>query len=68
MGCPLSATKKMERGAIEEIATAEGDVIVTQWIDNRPVLMASNFVGKGSVGQVRRWSKKQKEYVQVNRP
>lgn len=68
MGCPLSAVNKKERGAIEEIVTVEGDIAVTQWMDNRSVLMASNFVGKGSVGQVRRWSKTRKEYIQVNRP
>ena len=68
MGCPLSAINKKERGAIEEIVTVEGDIVVTQWMNNRSVLMASNFVGKGSASQVRHWSKTQKDYIQVNRP
>jgi len=37
-------------------------------MDNYPVLMASNFLGKGSVSQIRLWSKTQKEYIQMNRP
>jgi hypothetical protein len=68
LGCPLSKMNKKERGSIEEVVSAEGDIVVTQWMDNRVVLMASNFVGKGSVDQVRRWSKVEKDYVHVNRP
>ena len=44
MQCPLSNLKKSERGTIEEHVTVEGDVVVTQWLDNRVVLLASNFV------------------------
>jgi len=56
MGCPLPPVKKKDHGQIDEMVTAEGDVVITQWSDNRTVLLAPNFVGKGNVDQVRRWS------------
>jgi len=68
LGCQLPNNKKSERGTIYEIVSGEGDVVVTQWSDNRTVLLASNFVGKGTVDQVRRWSKVEKDYVHVSRP
>ena len=52
LGCPLSIMNKKERGNIDEVVSAEGDIVVTQWMDNRVVLLASNFVGKGNVDQV----------------
>jgi len=68
LGCQLPNNKKSEWGTIHEIVSGEGDIVVTQWSDNRTVLMTSNFVGKGTIDQVRCWSKVEKDYVHVSRP
>lgn len=59
---------KKDRGYCEETVSEDGDVIVTKWLDNRPVVMASNFVGIGEKDQVKRWAKSSKKYVLVERP
>jgi len=68
LGCPVTLTKRHGRGTIEERVTAEDDVVATQWMDNRLVIMASNFVGRGQTDVVKRWDKTKKEYVEVQRP
>lgn len=60
--------KKKERGYSDEIISADGDVIFTKWLDDRPVVLASNFVGIGGQDNVRRWDKKSSSYVSVTRP
>lgn len=58
---------KQTRGFCEEITSAD-DITMCKWVDNRPVVLCSNFVGKGSVDEVERWEKKNKRYVKVKRP
>lgn len=59
--------KKKGRGACEESISTDG-IVVTKWYDNKPVLLGSNFVGIGEKDICRRWDKKQKAYVNVERP
>jgi hypothetical protein len=43
-------------------------VALVKWYDNRPVALASNFVGIGKADEVRRWDKKTNSYIMVHRP
>ncbi|XP_047101017.1 piggyBac transposable element-derived protein 3-like [Schistocerca piceifrons] len=48
---------KQTRGYCEEITSAD-DITMFKWLDNRPVVLCSNFVGKGSVDEVEFGDKK----------
>lgn len=63
-----SEMKKKGRGAAEELISGDGEVILTKWFDNKPVIMASNYMGIGSTDQCKRWDKQSKEYISVPRP
>lgn len=65
---PFTSDKAMQRGSMEEIISEDGEVIMTKWYDNKPLFMASNFMGSGKVDNCRRWNKIIKEYVMVPRP
>ena len=56
------------RGTCDQVVSKDGDVVLTKWVDNRSVIMASNFVGVGNVDTVKRWDKKDKKYTDVARP
>ncbi|XP_050295117.1 piggyBac transposable element-derived protein 2-like [Anthonomus grandis grandis] len=54
---PFSSDKDMKikgRGCSEEIIGGDGEVIMTKWYDNRPVVMALNYMGVGDKDQCRR--------------
>jgi hypothetical protein len=61
-------TKIKGRGHAEEVESRDGNVVLTKWQDSKPVIMGSNFVGKGIEKIVSRWDKSKKEYVSVNQP
>lgn len=44
--------KEKQRGYTEEIISADEDVVITRWLDNKAVDLASNFVGIGEPGKV----------------
>ena len=50
------------------IKDKNSDVILVQWHDNSIVTVASNCHSVQPVGQVRRWSNKEKKIVYVNQP
>lgn len=58
---------KQPRGYCEEVASAD-DIFLCKWLDNKPVVLGSNFIGKGLVDEVDRWEKKKNMYVKVERP
>lgn len=69
--CPIESEKALKqrgRGSSQEIVSTDGSVVVTPWYDNKRVIMASNFVGIEPMTQCRRYDKKKKEYMQVDRP
>lgn len=41
---------------------------VLKWYDNKPVNIASNFITSGEVGITKRWDKKNKLYVEIEKP
>lgn len=68
---PLTSDKimmKEKRGFSEEVVSDDGDVVVTKWLDNKTVSLASNYVGIGQTDTVKRWEKRDKAYIQVTRP
>ena len=60
--------KRRGRGSSEEVISQDGEVIMTKWFDNKPVVMASNYMGIGNMDQCKRWDKTAKQFIQVNRP
>ena len=65
----LTKTKwKKERGNYDEAVSHDGKVALVKWYDNRPVVMASNFVGVGTMDEVQWWNKKEARFVKVSRP
>ncbi|XP_049947089.1 piggyBac transposable element-derived protein 3-like [Schistocerca serialis cubense] len=69
-GTPLIPDKeamKKERGFSEEIFSAD-DIILVKWVDNKTVVLGSNFSGKGEIHKVEHWDKKESKYVTIARP
>lgn len=60
--------KSRGRGSHDEVTSENGDIVLVKWMDNRSVILASNFVGVGTVDQVSRWDKNEKKYTTVSRP
>ena len=46
----------------------DGQVCIVKWYDNKPVILASSVEGAEPLGQCRRWCKKTKQYILVDRP
>ncbi|XP_047107926.1 piggyBac transposable element-derived protein 3-like [Schistocerca piceifrons] len=64
---PDKEAMKKERGFSEEIFRAD-DIILVKWVDNKTVVLGSNFTGKGEIDKVERWDKKESKYVTIARP
>lgn len=56
------------RGAMQELTSSDNDIVLVRWFDNRPVTMASNFIGIGTTNVTKRWDKNKKVYVDVVQP
>lgn len=65
---PESVTKRWERGKSETHARSDGKLGFTMWKDNKPLCMASTAFGKEPVDKVKRYKKKEKTFVEVERP
>jgi hypothetical protein len=55
---------KQPRDYCEEVASVD-NIILCKWLDNKPVVLCSNFIGKGLVYEVEGWKNM---YVKVERP
>ncbi|XP_049954845.1 piggyBac transposable element-derived protein 3-like [Schistocerca serialis cubense] len=64
---PDKEAMKKERGFTEEICSAD-DITLVKWVDNKTVVLGSNFIGKGEIDKVERWDKKESKYVTIDRP
>ena len=60
--------KRQGRGAMDSCVSKSGDITVVRWQDNNVVNVASTFVGMGNIDKAKRWSKKDKAYIDVDRP
>lgn len=68
---PFSSDKDLQkkgRGSSEEIISGDGEIIMTKWIDNNAVFMASNYAATGTPDICKRWDKIKKEYIHIQRP
>ena len=59
---------KEGRGATNQIVREDQKVCIVQWFDNKEVLMSSNEFGAVPQDTCKRWSKKDKAYIDVQRP
>ncbi|KAH7979202.1 hypothetical protein HPB49_008626 [Dermacentor silvarum] len=50
------------------MVSGDGKIILTIWMDNRAVTMASNFLGIDDEDEVSRWSKVDGAFINVKRP
>ena len=70
-GCPLQTKKELKksgRGSLDFRSDADSGIIVAKWLDNKPVHIASNFVGVEPMGTVERWCQKSKERKKIQCP
>ena len=65
---PDKELKTKECGYSEQIFSRDGKVCMTKWLDNRCVVLASNFAGVGKEEKVNRWDKTEKAYVDISGP
>lgn len=63
-----SELRKNERGTFYQLVRDDGQVVIIQWLDNKPVVVISNCLGGQPEDMVRRWCKTTKQYVNVKRP
>ncbi|KAJ3640471.1 hypothetical protein Zmor_003765 [Zophobas morio] len=59
--------KKKGRGACDVSVSKDG-VVITKWFDNKPIMVASNFIAVGNKDNCQRWDKKNKMYIEIPRP
>ncbi|GLV33463.1 hypothetical protein CBL_20200 [Carabus blaptoides fortunei] len=59
--------KKKKRGYSEDLVSQDG-IVMIKWQDNKPVHMASNFLGTGRTDRANRWDKQQSAYIEIERP
>lgn len=70
---PLLSDKEMRRLGRGTTFKVTSDVPgcnigIVKWFDNKPVNLGSNFIASGEVDHVTRWDKKEKQFVDIERP
>lgn len=62
--------KKLGRGAAFEVSSdmPNSNIGLVKWYDNKAVLLGSNFITSGVPDEVKRYDKKEKAYIIINRP
>lgn len=69
--CVLKDEKTLSkegRGSWDSCVLNEPKVAAVRWFDNRPVTLASTFVGPLPITKVQRWDKVSKSFIEINRP
>ncbi|KAK9752886.1 Transposase IS4 [Popillia japonica] len=61
-------TKSQKRGDFISAIDKEDGIIVTKWLDNNVLSVASTCHGVNPTAQVKRFSQKEKRIIQVSRP
>ncbi|KAH7939080.1 hypothetical protein HPB52_005433 [Rhipicephalus sanguineus] len=59
---------EMKQGDLVELNRNDEKVAIVKWKDSRTVLLASTCAGTTNVEPVKRWSKKEKKYIDVPAP
>lgn len=59
---------KQERGSSEFWYNRGRNMIVVHWLDTKPVILCSNFVGIQPVSKARRWNRKKELYEDIDMP
>lgn len=59
---------KKPRGSSDMVIRSDKSIAVVKWFDNKPVLMASSAFGISPETIVKRWSKKDKKYINIPCP
>lgn len=67
-GLKLTEPSKMKRGDTIEYVSSSKDLCFVEWKDNNKVLLASTCFGSAPQVSVKRWSKTQREFVNVPCP
>lgn len=68
--CPILSEKEMGkkgRGWSQEVVDTTDTVVVTAWFDNKRVLTISNFAGKEPVDTCKRFDRKERKKIDVDR-
>ena len=60
--------KKKGRGTVDHVVDVNSGVAIVQWLDNNAVHLMSNDICNELGTQTKRWDKKQKKFVYVDRP
>jgi hypothetical protein len=60
--------KKAGRGTFAAQVEQNTNLVCVRWNDNKIVSLISSYVGVEPVTKARRWDKKKKEYVEIDRP
>lgn len=63
--CP---NKDLKRGEFEELTSNDGRFVAIKWMDNQSVIMLSSVCGSEPVTLVKRWSKKDSIFINVECP
>ncbi|KAK9695841.1 Transposase IS4 [Popillia japonica] len=69
--CPLEASKsiaKQQRGTFDYQFDKCNDLLVVRWVDNNVVNIISNYDTIEPLQKVKRWSKRQKQFIDVSQP
>jgi Transposase IS4 len=66
--CDSKLLKKSPRGTYDYIKIADSSVVFIKWNDNNIVTFCSNAVGVNPVNSVKRYSQKDKRFVQIDQP
>jgi Transposase IS4 len=56
------------RGSCDSIVDANSSLCALRWLDNGSVTLISNFLGAEMASPARRWSVKDKDYIEIPRP
>ena len=65
---PKGDMKRQGRGAMDSFVSKSGNITIVRWQDNNVVNVVFTFFGMGNIGKVKRWRKKNKAYIDVDRP
>ncbi|KRX12477.1 PiggyBac transposable element-derived protein 3 [Trichinella nelsoni] len=65
---PSNELKQKGRGATDFCCTKDNKLCVVKWLDNREVILASTYHCVDPVTPVRRWSKRQRQFIDVPCP